>query len=35
MKKLVLWSLIILPHAKTLHEIPLAPFLEVVKAKVN
>ena len=35
MKKLILWTMIILPHAKSLHEIPLAPFLDVLKGKVN
>jgi hypothetical protein len=34
-KKLVLWTMIILPHAKSLHEIPLSPFLEVLKGKIN
>ena len=35
LKKLVLWTMIILPHAKSLHEIPLAPFLEVLRAKIS
>ncbi len=35
LKKLVLWTMIILPHAKSLHEIPLAPFLDVLRAKVS
>ena len=35
LKKLVLWTMIILPHAKSLHEISLAPFLEVLRAKVS
>jgi hypothetical protein len=30
----VLWTLIILPHAKSLQEIPLAPFFESIKAKL-
>jgi hypothetical protein len=34
LKKLVLWTMIILPHAKSLHEIPLAPFLDVLRAKI-
>lgn len=35
LKKLVLWTMIILPHAKSLHEIPLGPFLEVLRAKIS
>ena len=35
LKKLVLWTMIILPHAKSLHEIPLAPFLDVLRAKIS
>jgi hypothetical protein len=35
LRKLVLWTMIILPHAKSLHEIPLAPFLDVLKAKIS
>lgn len=35
LKKLVLWTMIILPHAKSLHEIPLAPFLDVLRAKLS
>ena len=35
LRKLVLWTMIILPHAKSLHEIPLASFLEVLRAKIS
>lgn len=35
LKKLILWSMIIMPHAKSSQEIPLSPFLEVLKGKSN
>ena len=35
LRKLVLWTMIIMPHAKSLHDIPLAPFLDVLRAKIT
>jgi hypothetical protein len=33
LKKMILWTMIIVPHAKSLHEIPISPFIDVILSR--